>query len=148
MIVDAVQAYIEANIAGVNAPANGAFPSTNITGILPVATTWEGSSTNPFVGIRASQIIIRVFVATAGLNTWAVNKDECERLHDAFFEAFDLRGDDSFIQDTPPPIRITPDTLSVGPYYNVIEAPDGERFHGFQVNFEATAHVDVSSCPS
>lgn len=149
MIVDAVQAYVTANVSGIVAPANGAFPSTNISGILPLATTWEGPTTlDPSGSIRTSQMITRVFVAAIGLQSWADNKDECERLHDEFVEVFNVGGDDAFIQDTPPLVRITPDSPVVGPYYTILEAPDGEPFHGFQVNFEATSHADVDTCPS
>lgn len=149
MIVDVIQTWIADNIADVQAPLNGDFPSTNISGILNLVTTWEGPTSIDSSGAMATiQVTTRVFVAALGQNTWGQNKDECERLHDEFVTLFNVANDDSAFIQYEPPVRIDPASVSVSDYYEAIPAPDMELFHGFTVTFRATAHLDVTGdCP-
>ncbi len=145
-IEDILQAKND-NVARVNAPLMANYPDGYVDSLkLPMALTWvmetiiDNSST-----IATNTVQIDVLVQVLAQSNWRTNKKTAKDLRDLFIAEYSISAANSVISDdSTPSIRILPGTVEFGGYRDILEAPDGSPFHGFQITMQVEEHLNVA----
>jgi len=132
-----------AGITGVGtAPALSNYPTTgNIKALTKaVVLTWLRQATLDRNGVVQTSVYdMDVYVAQAGTDTWKADKIACQTLWKRFLTAYNLQGNDCWLQNEPA-VRLLQGSLIMTGFQNVIFAPDGEPFHGFRATVTVSEH--------
>lgn len=135
------------DVTGVNAPLMVKYPDGYVDSLkLPMALTWVMETTIDNSGtIGTNMVQIDVLVQALAQSNWRTNKKAAKDLRDLFITEYSISAANSLISDdSTPSIRIVPGTVEFGGYRNILEAPDGSPFHGFQITMQVEVHLDAS----
>lgn len=145
-IEDILQAKND-NVARVNAPLMANYPDGYVDSLkLPMALTWVMETIIDNSGTIATNTVqIDVLVQVLAQSNWRTNKKTAKDLRDLFIAEYSISAANSVISDdSTPSIRILPGTVEFGGYRDILEAPDGSPFHGFQITMQVEEHLNVA----
>lgn len=145
-IEDILQAKND-NVAGVKTPLMVKYPDGYVDTLkLPMALTWVMETIIDNSGtIGTNTVQIDVLVQALAQSNWRINKKDTKDLRDLFIAEYSISAANSVISDdSSPSVRIIPGTVEFGGYRDILEAPDGSPFHGFQITMQVEEHLDAS----
>ncbi len=135
------------NVARVNAPLMVNYPDGYVDSLkLPIALTWVMETVIDNSGTIGSHTVqIDVLVKALAQGNWRTNKKAAKDLRDLFIAEYSISASNSVISDDSTlSVRIVPGTVEFGGYRDILEAPDGSPFHGFQIIMQVEEHLDAS----
>jgi len=134
------------NVARVNAPLMVNYPDGYVDSLkLPMALTWVIQTAIDNSGtIGTNTVQIDVLVQPLAQSNWRFNKKDTKDLRDLFISEYSISAANNLISnDNTPSVSIIPGTVEFGGYRDILEAPDGSPFHGFQITMTVEEHLDA-----
>lgn len=135
------------NVAGINAPLMVKYPDGYVDTLkLPLALSWVMETKIDVSGtISTNSVQMDILVQALAQSQWRTNKKDSKDLRDLFIAEYSISAANSVISDdSTPSVRIVPGTVEFGGIRNILEAPDGSPFHGFQITMTVEVHLDAS----